>query len=108
MTVTNLKDTEVGVASTGIYPINRELLKVFLKQKNFNLKTLAPVLGIHESSLFTKLKGTTEFRPSEIEKAANILGLSPQDIMYIFFPRLLGVPADLDPVRYFTKVNGND
>lgn len=87
------------------YSVNRELLKIFLRKRNLTIHTLAPILGISKASVFTKLSGATQFKPSEIEKVANILGLSVQDIMYIFFPRFLGVPHDLDPVRYFSIIS---
>lgn len=60
-------------------------LEYFIKNKNMDKKTLCDILGMSVSAFYRKCNGKTEFTRDEIVKIAEILELSGEDILSIFF-----------------------
>lgn len=66
---------------------NRNELKAAIIRKGMNMGDLAKEIGITSGSLSNKANGRNEFRASEIERIADILGLNYEDIGNIFFAK---------------------
>lgn len=60
-------------------------LEYFIKNKNMDKKTLCGILNMSVSAFYRKCNGVTEFTREEIAKIAEILELSGEDILSIFF-----------------------
>ena len=65
--------------------MNRNLLKAKIVEKGYNLGEFAKAMKMSHSSFSYKINGKKEFRYSEILRAINILNLSSQDVVDIFF-----------------------
>ena len=64
--------------------MNRAELRAAIARKNVQKGDLAKALGISRNSLVNKLKGTTEFKESEIQKLIAVLGLTAKEVNHIF------------------------
>ena len=64
---------------------NAQELEIQLIRKQKTKKSLAKALNISEMALSNKLKGKSEFKASEIDKAATFLQLSRDERDNIFF-----------------------
>ena len=62
-------------------------LEYFINSKNMDKKSLCAALGLSSSAFYRKCRGVTEFTRSEIIEIANILELSGEDILSIFFTK---------------------
>ena len=62
-----------------------KILKSELVLKDKSLKDLARDIGISATALYRKIKGVSEFSASEIKKISQILNLSNDKIIDIFF-----------------------
>lgn len=62
-------------------------LEYFIKNKNMDKKTLCDILNMSVSAFYRKCNGITEFTREEIAKIAEILELSGEDILSIFFTK---------------------
>ena len=64
--------------------VNKNLLysKIILKGDNWRI--LAQKLNMYTATLHCKLRGETEFKPSEIVKIRKLYDLTAQDIVDIF------------------------
>jgi transcriptional regulator with XRE-family HTH domain len=60
-------------------------LRAELVRKELSVEDVAKQMGIDKASLYRKLKGDSEFLRIEIEKLVNILQLSGEDVLRIFF-----------------------
>lgn len=60
--------------------LRKKIVDVFGKQEAF-----AKALGMSERSLSLKLNNERYFKPPEISRAVELLGLSPSDIPAYFF-----------------------
>lgn len=65
--------------------LDKYKLEYFIKRKNLTRDDLCTQMGLSKSALYRKCKGITEFTRSEILKLVDILDLSGQDILDIFF-----------------------
>lgn len=65
--------------------MNTSLLKAVLAEKNLRAKDLAHDIGIPASALSLRLSGKREFRVSEIKKIIDVLQLTGEQILAIFF-----------------------
>lgn len=61
------------------------LLEQSIKEKFFSKERFADKMGIGRTSLFSKLTGKTQFKQSEILKAAELLGIEKGEISKYFF-----------------------
>ena len=61
------------------------LLKGALAIRGISIKELGEKSGINKSALYRKLKGKSEFSRKEIEKIANVLKLTSEEMNSIFF-----------------------
>lgn len=50
-------------------------------------RQFAKKMCLSERSIYLKLKGYTEFKPSEIDNACEILGISKEEIPIYFFTK---------------------
>lgn len=64
---------------------NRELLKEKISEKGIMMRHLAEKCGITPQSFSTKINGHNEFSMSEAATLREVLGLSDDDFMAIFF-----------------------
>ncbi len=64
---------------------HRNLLEARLKEKNLTTWQLSEKMGLSYTSLQQRLKGRTDFRLGEIKKIRQILGLSNDQMLEIFF-----------------------
>lgn len=64
---------------------HRNLLEARLKEKNLTTLQLSEKMGLSYTSLQQRLKGRTDFRLGEIKKIRQILGLSNDQMLEIFF-----------------------
>lgn len=60
-------------------------LKAAMARKNINIPLLAEMLKISKKTIYSRFSGETDFNLSEIRKIAEILELSSEDILIIFF-----------------------
>lgn len=65
--------------------VRRNELLAELVRKELTMGALAKKLGIAPSSLTRKIKGETDFYRGEIEKISQVLDLSGEDVLRIFF-----------------------
>lgn len=65
--------------------VNIQELKVFLTRREMSLHEYAKRLGISRQSLAKKMDGTVDFKLKEAQATREILNLSTEDWMYIFF-----------------------
>ncbi|HHX02695.1 MAG TPA: DUF739 family protein [Tissierellia bacterium] len=65
---------------------NQEL-KGKIRAKGFTQKSFSLALGISPASLSRKLAGTHEFTIGEIEQMKELLGLSAEEAVELFFTR---------------------
>lgn len=65
--------------------MNKDLLKGKIIAAGMSLADFSKRSGIKKNSIYRKLSGKTEFSRSEIEKISDILNLSCNEIMQIFF-----------------------
>lgn len=56
-----------------------------IRSKYLKFEDFANDLGITMSTLSNKLKGKTDWKREEMIKAAELLGFSPDDILFYFF-----------------------
>ena len=60
-------------------------LKTEMVKQGFNMKSLAEAIGIHDSSLYRKIRGEVEFQLWELKKIQKALNLSRDQMWEIFF-----------------------
>ena len=58
----------------------KELIDVYLKETGETKVSLASKLGIAQNTFYSKINGDTEFKWSEIDKLAEILGCTVDDL----------------------------
>lgn len=61
------------------------LLEEKIKDKFYSKERFAEKLGMSRTSLYSKLTGRTQFKPTEITKAMKLLRLSESQISRYFF-----------------------
>ena len=59
--------------------------RAMLARKEISATEIAKVLGIDKATLSRKISGQSDFYRNEIEKICQILGLTPNETMQIFF-----------------------
>lgn len=64
---------------------NTALLKEKLRKSGLRLRYVAEQMGITYQALHNKIENKTEFRQDEIRKLQNILVLTHEDMLLIFF-----------------------
>jgi predicted transcriptional regulator len=64
--------------------VNSELLREAMSEKNITVVQMCHELGISRKAFWSKCKGITEFKQSEIAKIIELLG--PDRGTAIFFP----------------------
>ena len=65
--------------------VNIQELKVFLTRREMSLQEYAQRLGISRQTLTKKMDGQVDFKLKEAQATKEILNLSTEDWMYIFF-----------------------
>ena len=66
-----------------------EEFRAAVARAHITYRALATELGLSEQALYNKVKGLTEFKSSEIKKAAELLHLSMGEVNYIFFDSIV-------------------
>lgn len=69
--------------------MNEKELRAVMALNGDKLKDLAPALGITASTLSQKVNGVVAFSRAEIETIALRYKLTPEDVVRIFFTRLV-------------------
>lgn len=69
--------------------IELNALKGRIREKKYTYRKLAEEVGISTNMLCNKINGYYVFNADEIEKIANTLDISAQELNKYFFPRLL-------------------
>lgn len=65
--------------------MNTNKLKGKIVERGLTLKDFADKLNINPSTLTRKLNGEVEFKRDEIMSTIEILGLTPEEVIAIFF-----------------------
>ena len=65
--------------------MNANLLKYHAAERSKSAQDMAAVLGISKRSVEKKIKGETDFKCKEIKQLIELLGLSADDTMRVFF-----------------------
>lgn len=60
-------------------------LKSYIEHSGYKTTYIAQFMGISRPSLFNKMHGRTDFTIMEVYKLSQLLGLSNDDIINIFF-----------------------
>lgn len=60
-------------------------LKAAMARKGISIPRLAELLGISKKTIYTRFSGDTDFTLKEIKRIAEVLELSDEDILIIFF-----------------------
>lgn len=60
-------------------------LKGKIVENNLTTDVVSNALGLHKSTFYRKLQGTSSFTVDEAEKLVNLLGLSSEEATDIFF-----------------------
>ena len=68
-----------------IYEFQKNELKAEIIRKGYSIAEVAKAVGIDVASLHRKMSGKSDFYRSEIQKIREILNLSEQDLLRIFF-----------------------
>lgn len=65
--------------------MNTSELKAAMARKDISIPKLSELLEINKKTMYSRFSGETEFSLSEIKKIAEVLELSNEDILIIFF-----------------------
>lgn len=70
--------------------LNQEYLKYIMREHGDNVQTLSAAMGIHESTLYMKIRVNNaarkqEFKRDEIELIYKRYGLTPSELVKMFF-----------------------
>ena len=60
-------------------------LKSYIEHSGYKTTYIAQFMGISRPSLFNKMHGRTDFTIMEVYKLSQLLGLSDNDVINIFF-----------------------
>jgi predicted transcriptional regulator len=64
---------------------NTLLLEMYIRRAGITNRDLAKVVGLSQTGFYDKLKGTTEFRQSEIKIITDHIGLTNEERDSVFF-----------------------
>ena len=67
--------------------MNTMELKAEIVRKGYSVPVLAKEIGISKKALYCKMTGKSNFKLNEMRKIINILNLTNEKILYIFFER---------------------
>lgn len=76
-----LKIFVLGVCSL----VDRILLEYHIKKSGFTIDKFASAIGCVKSTYYKKVKGISDFTGAEIRKCIDVLDLTEDDVMKIFF-----------------------
>ena len=65
--------------------MNNKAIKALIESKGIKKRKLAEFLGISPQTLYNKLNGTSDFLISELEMLGDILHLSNEELIEVFF-----------------------
>ena len=65
--------------------INKNLLRYHYSEAGYNVVTLAEELGMNQATLSRKINGISDFNRVDIIKLTEVLNLTPEQVMKIFF-----------------------
>lgn len=65
--------------------MNANELNAELARNNISIPKAADMIGIGKKAFYSKMKGETEFKQSEISSLKKLLGLSDERVGEIFF-----------------------
>lgn len=71
-------------------------LEFKIKKMELTDEKIAKLLNIHQSTFSRKKKGYTDFTRTEIQKMIDILNLSGEEVMIIFFDKKLAYTQEID------------
>ena len=69
--------------------MNGKLLKAKMVECNVKPAELAKACEISVNSCYRKIRGESQFLPSEISAVTNTLHLTPKEVFCVFFPDLI-------------------
>lgn len=61
------------------------LLEYFIKKRGFTKDNFINRIGVAKSPFYRKMQGEVQFKLDEIQKIREVLNLSDDDVMRIFF-----------------------
>lgn len=65
--------------------MNGNLLKYHAAESSKSTQDMASALGVSKRCVEKKIKGETDFKCREIKQLVELLGLTPEDTMRVFF-----------------------
>lgn len=65
--------------------MNHLELKAEVIRAGFSITSFAGALNMSRTAIYRKMRGTSEFKQSEIVKIKNVLNLTPEMVKTIFF-----------------------
>lgn len=68
--------------------IRADELRAKIKAKGIKKNTIADALDISTKALHNKLNDKSQFLPTEITVLVDVLGMTKDEMIYIFFPTL--------------------
>ena len=69
--------------------LNANDLKAEIARNGLTIPKLAMLMGIDKKTLYSRLNGETAFKQTEIVKLSQVLNLSEESIMRIFFTEIV-------------------
>ena len=69
--------------------MNIDDLKAEIARNNLSVPKLAKLLKMDKKTLYTRINGETTFKQEEISAIANVLHLTSEQILSIFFANLV-------------------
>ena len=73
--------------SKGRTMLNQIMLREKMKEQRYNIRTLCKAIPMSEPAMSRKIHGNVDFKSSEIERIAELLGLTDAELIAIFFDR---------------------
>ena len=67
--------------------LNAELLRAWLKTNRYSISSFASAMQLSVPTMARKLSGASDFKVGEIDKVRELLGLTDQEIVLIFFSK---------------------
>lgn len=67
--------------------VDTKTLNIKIKASGYKRGALARMIGVSDNSLRNKVQGQTQFRLDEADQLANLLGMTDQEFLQVFFRR---------------------
>lgn len=67
--------------------LNKTMLRTKMKEQRYSLRSLCKAIPMSEPALGRKVRGYVDFRASEIERVSELLNMTNEELLAIFFDR---------------------